>query len=1207
MGIVHYLRDGMNGLVNRMTGAGTRRDPLAHNTYQFVKPGNSELEAIYRSNWIARKIVDIPIEDTLRQGWSWTADDAIITQIEAEEKRLNIRGVLMQSLTRDAIYGGSAFIMGTGERDLSSELDVESIGKGGLKYLTPFHAEDLHIEGLSREPDKLGQPTMFVFKQENGQDLRIHPSRVISFCNRPVEKPLSRMQWEDYWGDSRLANVLSDISGASSALTGGARLMGELAIWTYKINGLADTISTVGGEESVQKLLTMATTLKASLNAVAFDAQDEVDIITANTSGIGETIRSFMQNVAGAADIPYTRFMSASPDGMNATGASDFRNYYDRLVGNRTARIDPQMEKFDQVFLRSALGRFDDKIYRSWKPLWQLSEVEQADLDVKKMTMFGSMLDKGLVHDHIIESVVHTTMIESATFPGAEEAIEEAKTIPDPREEEEEESTALPGGKKPGTAANQPKAPAAEVKLRLVKDAAPAPLYVQRKVMNAGQILRWAKEQGFTDLLKPDDLHVTILYSETPVDWMEMGVDMYEDDQMRIGAGGPRIMEKFGDATVITFSSSRLKWRHEEMIEAGATHGHPGYQPHISLSYSPQSVDLADVAAYNGPILLGPEIFEPLNSDWKDTLTSDAMFLDKSGKFNESGVARHPAGSSKGGQFAPKNKAGAGAGGSGNVKHGYAAKYTQAQKAHKAAMADYVNTFADKSSTVEQKQAVSKTLAETNAAKKQALKDYYANKGTKAVQEAEAAKPAGLSVAEREAGIAAVKKEKSAALKEYKAHPIGSDEKKAALSVYNEKAATEKKMIEGLEKAKAEGGSTNPSGSAKAAPVKAAKAPTAKSLAAEQEAMTKAFYEKYGTIAQGNVKDGPDKKAEWDAIIAKGNEVKAAKWGIDPDKMAKPSSNPNVPTSATGIEKHNAGIDAVLKAHPHPTFGKAEVEAVINKGMSGKTLGYNEQKLFDTYTKSINPAYKHPSVTPVAAKPAAPKSIKQIEKFDVTSSMPEITASHNVQYAAELYKSAYNSGGYWNSQKQHSTYVHEIAKSFGGNMATNKVAQQNYTDYEGLKSGQKASIRAYTGNSYTEINNYLRGKSSYASETTLKHVRNIDAGIATSKAKADFVVMRGLRSDAVAQYMKAGNFEVGKTMIDTGYVSTTSQHHTASGFKGGAEGYHMVIRVKKGQSIAPVNDFSKNSGEGEFIMPRNSAFQILHIDKTAKVVVVDVL
>lgn len=564
---------------------------------------------------------------------------------------------------------------------------------------------------------------------------------------------------------------------------------------------------------------------------------------------------------------------------------------------------------------------------------------------------------------------------------------------------------------------------------------------------------------------------------------------------------------------------------------------------------SPSIMTVAQVNASKiaSPVYSGSDGFDADEFDIEDLeavandeieLTDQDPFFDK---FNETGVARHPAGSSKGGQFAPKGKAGAG-GGSGNVKHGYAAKYTQAQKALKAAKADYEAVYADKSASPADKTKAAQNVILANNAKKQALKDYYANKGAKAVKEAEAAKPAGLSVAEREASIAAVKKEKGAALKEYKQHPTGSDAKKAALAQYNEKAALEKKMVEGLEKAKAGGGASNPSGSAAAV-----KQPT-----------------------------------------------------------AKPAVSTS--TSTPAQNKHNAAMAAVLKAHPHPTFGKKEIEGVVEKGMSGKTLGFNEQKVFDTYQQAINPAYKHPSVSSVSASAVKAKPQgAQIKDFEISSSMSEITASKNVQHAAELYKAAYNNSGYHGAQHQHSTYVHEIAKSFGGNMATNKVAQQNYTDYEGLKAGQKSSIRAYTGSAYGDINNYLRGKSTYVSESTLTHVKNMDAGIATSKAKADFVVMRGLAPKAVNQYIAAGNFEVGKTMIDTGYVSTTSQHHTASGFKGGSEGYHMVIRVKKGQSIAPVNDFSKNSGEGEFIMPRNSAFQILHIDKTAKVVVVDVL
>lgn len=47
------------------------------------------------------------------------------------------------------------------------------------------------------------------------------------------------------------------------------------------------------------------------------------------------------------------------------------------------------------------------------------------------------------------------------------------------------------------------------------------PLYVCRPVVNADQIIAWAKAQGFETALPAEDMHVTICFSKQPVDWSE--------------------------------------------------------------------------------------------------------------------------------------------------------------------------------------------------------------------------------------------------------------------------------------------------------------------------------------------------------------------------------------------------------------------------------------------------------------------------------------------------------------------------------------------------------------------------------------------------------------------------------------------------------------------------------------------------------------
>ena len=77
-------------------------------------------------------------------------------------------------------------------------------------------------------------------------------------------------------------------------------------------------------------------------------------------------------------------------------------------------------------------------------------------------------------------------------------------------------------------------------------------------------------------------------------------------------------MIRAGGGRVLLFASSSLKWRHEGIKEAGASWDHPDYQPHITISYDPQSPDLAAVAPYTGKIVLGPEIFAEVDEDWSE-------------------------------------------------------------------------------------------------------------------------------------------------------------------------------------------------------------------------------------------------------------------------------------------------------------------------------------------------------------------------------------------------------------------------------------------------------------------------------------------------------------------------------------------------------------------------------------------------------------
>lgn len=164
---------------------------------------------------------------------------------------------------------------------------------------------------------------------------------------------------------------------------------------------------------------------------------------------------------------------------------------------------------------------------------------------------------------------------------------------------------------------------------KLKTNATPRSLYVRRNVLNAKDIRRWAKEQGFDEMVPAGDMHVTIAYSEQPVDWLKVGetYSQSEDGSIRIAPGGARLVEYLGPdgAIVLMFTSSELSWRWFHIKECGASwKWGDDYQPHITLTYKGQpELDLSRVEPYRGPIILGPEIFEEVDSDWSDEIVEN--------------------------------------------------------------------------------------------------------------------------------------------------------------------------------------------------------------------------------------------------------------------------------------------------------------------------------------------------------------------------------------------------------------------------------------------------------------------------------------------------------------------------------------------------------------------------------------------------------
>lgn len=153
-------------------------------------------------------------------------------------------------------------------------------------------------------------------------------------------------------------------------------------------------------------------------------------------------------------------------------------------------------------------------------------------------------------------------------------------------------------------------------------DPADPGLYIRRDVMNPQDIIKWAKEQGFKTTIQDLDMHVTCCYSKQWFPW-EMDPSTVEPPRT-----GVRTVSEFKDgAIVLEFSAPVLQRRNERMRAAGAQADFVDYKPHITITYDKGAVNLASVAPYRGPIILGPEIPQAIVPNWKENIVEKTRIV----------------------------------------------------------------------------------------------------------------------------------------------------------------------------------------------------------------------------------------------------------------------------------------------------------------------------------------------------------------------------------------------------------------------------------------------------------------------------------------------------------------------------------------------------------------------------------------------------
>lgn len=362
---------------------------------------------LYETSWEARKIIDIPVDDcmrqeTIREGLS--PDDELIISRAWED--FGVERQLRRCMKQERLLGGSVLLgimlLQNGEK-LDEPLSEDNIEVGDLKALNVIDLVKLSRSLTDFDPFS---PTYDRIEYLMINGMQTHASRMVVFdgdalFGRNSQRLMQNFRYNPLgFGESKLAPLYDTLMRALGTQQAAYQLVNTASVIMMTVDNLRNIKATDSGAEGKLREIMQQLSI---YNAALLDGKDiKVDFKTTSFGSVPELLQTYTQFLSAASDIPQTRFLGGSADGMNATGDGDSRNYYDKIDTMRNNKRKPAELRILDWIGASQFGYSDWKrrsadMTLKYPPLWNLDAVQQATRDEIIVRTIVSMYQASLV------------------------------------------------------------------------------------------------------------------------------------------------------------------------------------------------------------------------------------------------------------------------------------------------------------------------------------------------------------------------------------------------------------------------------------------------------------------------------------------------------------------------------------------------------------------------------------------------------------------------------------------------------------------------------------------------------------------------------------------------------------------------------------------------------------------------------------------
>jgi phage-related protein (TIGR01555 family) len=364
---------------NPFTGFGTARDKTQHGHFAgSIRLPDMLLTDLYNHDDIARKVVALPATEMFREGYTLSSGDPEAAKSCKERAEvLDLFTAFQDAITWGRLYGGGVLLIGADDgRPADLPLMPERVRS--VDFFDVFDRRRAWPWKYNQDPrhPQFGKPEVYALQSLTGGIGYVHASRLVVCRGAHTDDYTRRLL--NSWDFSVLQNVYDAIQHFHEIFQASRIMMTDASQGVFKMKGLMSMIA--GGQrqllETRAQMLDMGRSVARSVFLDA-DENESFDKVATQFAGVGDQLTQAAKRLSAATGIPVLILMGETPSGLNASGDSNVRIWYDSIKAAQVKTVVPHLVRIFGLIGRS-LGYRDQVFKAEPKPLWQETPQEQA-------------------------------------------------------------------------------------------------------------------------------------------------------------------------------------------------------------------------------------------------------------------------------------------------------------------------------------------------------------------------------------------------------------------------------------------------------------------------------------------------------------------------------------------------------------------------------------------------------------------------------------------------------------------------------------------------------------------------------------------------------------------------------------------------------------------------------------------------------------